>query len=208
MAKKRKALFVIGVILVTGVAAAKLNTLNKKAINFAYTSWQKEREQAKFAAENAYFQERVENFLPTGWREDSWVQIEYGGWGLHTQCKWTPADSRYRSREREHNRFEWSNAVTLLPTGDQAIEDALNIIVRDKLWEQPDIIPTQIIPDRTRITVEFQVGPHAGKFNVEHLPPENLKLRQFFHKLKVWQADVAAQAEKAENAEKAKNAAL
>jgi hypothetical protein len=69
------------------------------------------------------------------------------------------------------------------------------------------IIPTQIIPDSTRITVEFQVGPHAGKFHFEHLPPENLKLRQFFHKLKVWQADVAANAAHAEKAAKA-NAAL
>jgi hypothetical protein len=195
MTKKRKTIIVIGAILFTGGVIANLNG---KAIRAAYAAWQKEQKQARVDADNAYFQERVEGFLPADWREGSWVQIEYGGWGLHTQCKWTTTNSRYKrdmwwghTPPPASARCAWFNADSLSSTGEQALEDALNIIVRDKLWEQEDIKPPQTIPDATEITVEFQVGPRAGKFSFYHLHPrENLKLRQLLHKLKVWQADV------------------
>lgn len=194
MTKKRKVLCaLIGVGLVVWAVIAIPRTKQ-------YVAWKeerdKEREKERVAAEKAYFQERVEGFMPADWREGSWVQIERGGWNLHTFCKWTSTGSRYKSemdRRAEPSRFVWSEAVALSPTGDHAIEDALNIIVRDKLWVQQDIIPAEMIPDMTGTTVEFQIGSHAGKFKFyDNIPRENVKLRQFIHKLRTWQADVEA----------------
>jgi len=62
---------------------------------------------------------------------------------------------------------------TLTPADLENWTDIVNLIVRDKLWEQGDV-KTSGVADGGETHYEFKVGAHQGKFRLINSSPEHL----------------------------------
>lgn len=62
---------------------------------------------------------------------------------------------------------------TLAASDQQAWANLINVIVRDKLWDQGDV-KTSGVADGGEVRYEFKVGEHEGKFTLVNSSPEHL----------------------------------
>ncbi|MBI5722948.1 MAG: hypothetical protein HZA50_03240 [Planctomycetes bacterium] len=68
----------------------------------------------------------------------------------------------------------------------QAIEDAINIAIRDKLWEQHDVRPSIKDYGRILLMISFEFPPNKGEFTVFVPVTDAEHLRPFLSKLWIW----------------------
>ncbi len=188
MKRTRKALWCgLAVILL----AAGLVLANRKWISQAFTAWRQRRQEA-------FLNQRVQGYLTDQWRRDAFLvvrDLDYYG-GHVNEFRWSNDGSRYRQHFAHGSQQPppWSPPMQVNPQAAAALEDAINIILRDKLWLQKDLDEAKQMaeaghwvgsPDGGERTFEFSVGPHRGRFRLINYP-DAPHLRLFLHKVRLW----------------------
>ncbi len=187
MIRRRKILIALGIVV---LLSALIAVLNIKAIRQGYHQWREDRE-ATCLAQN------VDGYLPQDWEETSSLvlrQIEYHGAGV-VEYRWSKLGSQYRQYRGWPGATppEWSSPVQISDTATRAISDAMNIAVRDRLWQRGDITrkdsDSVVIVDGGEDVYQFVLGPNRGVLRLIQ-GPNVPDLRLFGHKICIWTEDV------------------
>ena len=153
--------------------------LNFKTINVGFT--------ARFvdwyaAPDKAFLAQRVCGYFRDEWRKESYFDVRVYGWGVDDHWRWSETRTEFKE-----GRSGPIHVVQVDESAREAMEDALNIAVRDRLWQQEDV-KSPPYPDPTGETIEFSLGPHKGRFSIDAMAKERQAphLRLFLHKLRIW----------------------
>ncbi|KPK49402.1 MAG: hypothetical protein AMK72_04630 [Planctomycetes bacterium SM23_25] len=173
-----------GIVLIGALIAI----LNVKAIRQGYHQWRLDREATHLA-------QHVDGYLPQDWEGASSLvvrQIEYFGAGV-MEYRWSKLGCQYRQYHGwpDATPPEWSSPVQMSDTATRAISDAVNIAVRDRLWNRGEIKhpDTDTMLDGGEVAYDFVLGPNSGTLRLIQ-GPNVPDLRLFEHKIGMWTEDV------------------
>ena len=190
MISRRRVLLGVGGAVLIGALIAVLNI---KGIRQAW-------EQRQHDREVAHLSQHVDEHMPQDWDETSSLvvrQIEYFGAGV-VEYRWSKLGSQYRQYHGWPDAAPpaWSSPLQVDETATRAIWDAMNIAVRDRLWQRGDIRrkdpPSGVILDGGEVAYEFVLGPNRGTLRLIQ-GPNVPDLRLFEHKIRIWTEDVRRQ---------------
>jgi 3-methyladenine DNA glycosylase AlkC len=107
------------------------------------------------------------------------TRVEYfGGFTNHVEfAKGKATLTNGKALGNEKNAKPAPRVHTLSADEKAALNDVLNLIVRDKLWTQPDA-KTEGVRDGGEVLYEFSVGGHEGKFKLINSSPAHLHVFQ------------------------------
>jgi hypothetical protein len=157
--------------------------LNVKAVNTRvkqrFADWH-------YAREQAFLGQHVRGYLPDAWRKGARLAVDVGGYMIDDHWRWSATQTSFEPRMPRRGQRA-STDVQVDPQAREALEDALNIAVRDRLWQQGDVLPPHgvHVVDGSVMTIELSLGPHKAHFS-EYTGGEAPHLRLFLHKLGIW----------------------